>query len=471
MDKLKIKKNGEFIQIPLSVFNNDENFITNATNNLLNYYLKNETYTKQEVNELIGQIKTTSFLVVDELPEVGETNIIYLLLKEQPNPSNIYDEYIYVNEDWELIGTTEIDLTDYVKNTDWAKSNKGGVFIPLDYYAIDVSQSNGTLFSKVLTYEQYRNKSNAAFISKGTLDNVINGKNLVSDEDYIHTDNNYTTEDKGKISYIDDTGDGDMFLSNDGSYYPISSGDIRIPTITITSVIKDNNKYIRLNFGAYSKEFENYVKENGIQIHLFRYKRNGVRTWNDNNRNQQKKWIHPANEITQNMPDKQCWGIGCYKPQIGASEYEEQLENAEYFIPNDGVVQSEFTLNYSDFAKGYMEIPFDDIMKCIVKCKGVVDMEDTNMMLPSLSGEYSTKDVKIIGGQQSKRRSRMHQPIKYHFALPITLTNGRTKYQYGECSNTAVIELMKLRDQQAGLGYSNGAQGFLPNVYYGLIIR
>lgn len=287
----------------------------------------------------------------------------------------------------------------------------------------------------------------------------------------ILSDNNYTNEDKAKVDYIDDTGDGDYFLSNDGSYYRVSSGDIRIPTITITSVIRDTGKYIRLNFGAYSKAFEEYVKENGIQIHLFRYKRNARRTWNDQNKNQQKKWIHPANEITQNMPDKQCWGIGCYKPQIGASEYEEQLENAEYFIPNDGVVQSEFTLNYSDFAKGYMEIPFDDIMKCIVKCKGVVDMEDTNMMLPSLSGEYSTKDVKIIGGQQSKRRSRMHQPIKYHFALPITLTNGRTKYQYGECSNTAVIELMTKREGKAMEGYNYGNKSFLENVFYGLIIR
>ena len=67
MDKLKIKKGGQFIQIPLSAFNNDTNFITNATNSLLNYYLKSETYTKEEVNNLIRQIKTVSFLVVETL--------------------------------------------------------------------------------------------------------------------------------------------------------------------------------------------------------------------------------------------------------------------------------------------------------------------------------------------------------------------------------------------------------------------
>lgn len=412
-------------------------------------------------------------VVVEELPEIGSTDTFYLVPKTSSQTNNLYDEYIY-NNGWELIGTTEIDLTDYVKNTDYATSSKGGVFKTDDTKATRIGggTSAGQLIAMTKTYPEYQSGSNYMFIGKGTLENVIAGKNLVSDSNYIHTDNNYSDNDKSKVDYIDDTGDGDCFLSNDGSYYPISSGDIRIPTITISSVIRDSGKHIRLNFGTYSKEFENYVKENGIQIHLFRYKRNGIRTWNDNNKNQQKKWSHPANTIQDiTVPNLQCWGIGCYKPQIGESEYEEQLENAEYQIPNDGVVQSEFTLTYSDFAKGYMEIPLDDIMKCIVKCKGAVGIEQPNMKLPSLNGEYSTEDVKIIGGQQSKRRSRMHQPIKYCFALPITLENNRIKYQYGECTNTAVIELMTKRNLDASLGYSNGGKGFLPNVYYGLIIR
>lgn len=118
-----------------------------------------------------------------------------------------------------------------------------------------------------------------------------------------------------------------------------------------------------------------------------------------------------------------------------------------------------------------MEIPLDDIMKCIVKCKGIVGVDDTNMKLPSLNGEYSTEDVKIIGGQQSRRRTRMHQPIKYHFALPITLANVNIKYQYGECTNTAVIELMTKREGKAMEGYNFGNNSFLENVFYGLIIR
>lgn len=288
-------------------------------------------------------------VVVEELPETGSTDTFYLVPKISSQTNNLYDEYIY-NNGWELIGSTEIDLTNYVKNTDYANSTTGGVIKTSLNFATNVV--SGNLVSATKTYQQYQSANNATFIGKGTLENVITGKNLVSDGNYIHTDNNYNDNDKSKVDYIDDTGDGDYFLSNDGSYYPISSGDIRIPTITITSVIKDGNKYIRLKFGAYSKEFENYVKENGIQIHLFRYKRNAIRTWNDNNRNQQKKWTHPANQIEQlREPARQCWGIGCYKYLIGEDEFYNQIDNANYVIPNEGVVQSEFTLNYSDLQK------------------------------------------------------------------------------------------------------------------------
>lgn len=44
------------IPTALSAFTNDTNFITNAVNDLVNYYKKSETYTKSEVNDLISGI-------------------------------------------------------------------------------------------------------------------------------------------------------------------------------------------------------------------------------------------------------------------------------------------------------------------------------------------------------------------------------------------------------------------------------
>ncbi len=60
----------------------------------------------------------TNFQVVDVLPtENISTSTIYLVPSTTPGEENIYDEYIYVNGDWEHIGSTSVDLSDYVTKT------------------------------------------------------------------------------------------------------------------------------------------------------------------------------------------------------------------------------------------------------------------------------------------------------------------------------------------------------------------
>lgn len=69
------------------------------------------------VQTLEGQIEsiiTSSFEVVDELPTGDiKTNVIYLVPTQSSGIDNVYDEYIYVNNDWEKIGTTALDLSQY----------------------------------------------------------------------------------------------------------------------------------------------------------------------------------------------------------------------------------------------------------------------------------------------------------------------------------------------------------------------
>lgn len=101
------------------------NFITNAVNNLLNYYLKSETYTKQEVNNLIGQIATLQFQVVNELPQTGDSKYIYLVPSANPKTQNVKDEYIWTNNAWEQIGNTQVDLTGYATET-WVNTQISG---------------------------------------------------------------------------------------------------------------------------------------------------------------------------------------------------------------------------------------------------------------------------------------------------------------------------------------------------------
>ena len=101
------------IPTKLSAFNNDEGFIKNTVTDLVNYYKKSETYTQDEVNELISKIPKFAIDVVDELPtsEISLTTVY--LVKTSETADNMYTEYIYVNNVWEKLGEQKVDLTDY----------------------------------------------------------------------------------------------------------------------------------------------------------------------------------------------------------------------------------------------------------------------------------------------------------------------------------------------------------------------
>jgi hypothetical protein len=118
------------------------------------------------------------FKIVQTLPtEDIQTDTIYLVPSDDPTTQDLYLEYMYINNAWELLGQKQIviDLTDYVKNTDYATASKGGTIKTSNYYDTELD-SSGALRSKVVSYAGYPNESNNAFISKGTLDNVLTAK-------------------------------------------------------------------------------------------------------------------------------------------------------------------------------------------------------------------------------------------------------------------------------------------------------
>ena len=92
-------------------------FITISVNNLVNYLLKSETYTRTEVNNLISSIEKATFEVVNQLPTTGVSNVIYLVPSSNPKTQNVKDEYIWINNAWEQIGSTQVDLTGYATET------------------------------------------------------------------------------------------------------------------------------------------------------------------------------------------------------------------------------------------------------------------------------------------------------------------------------------------------------------------
>jgi len=99
----------------LSELANDENFIKNTVENLTNYYKKNETYTQEEVNELVSNLNKLTTQIVAELPtENIDTSTIYLV---KQGDTNNYMQYMYINSAWAELGSTEVNLSSYVTLT------------------------------------------------------------------------------------------------------------------------------------------------------------------------------------------------------------------------------------------------------------------------------------------------------------------------------------------------------------------
>lgn len=61
---------------------------------------------------MIGNLANLRIEVVTKLPSTGEVNVIYLVKKVGKNP-DVHDWYIYVENTWEKIGNTEVDLSNY----------------------------------------------------------------------------------------------------------------------------------------------------------------------------------------------------------------------------------------------------------------------------------------------------------------------------------------------------------------------
>ena len=128
-----------------------------------------------------GEAGAIKMLIVAELPQTGQDDTIYLVPSEETQTGNNYDEYVYVNNDWEKLGgiQVQVDLTDYVKNTDYATYNKAGLIRLLQDRGILITD-NGSIYPENISYSDYLWHNNSTFIGKGTLENVITGKELVN---------------------------------------------------------------------------------------------------------------------------------------------------------------------------------------------------------------------------------------------------------------------------------------------------
>ena len=73
-----------------------------------------KSYVDDAIATAIGNVSSFSLLPVDALPtENIQTNVIYAVPSENPEEQDVRIEYVYINDNWEKIGTTQIDLSNY----------------------------------------------------------------------------------------------------------------------------------------------------------------------------------------------------------------------------------------------------------------------------------------------------------------------------------------------------------------------
>lgn len=179
---------------PFIPFSTTSSIVENGTNRRLDKILGNlddlQTNNKNSLVSAINEILVGSgsgaginIQIVDELPtENISLTTIYFKHMATGKPHNVYEEWMYINDAWELIGTTEMDLSGYattamvgdlstLKTTD--KDNVVDAvneLVDKQLVAGDGIELNGNVIKSISDVPIYRIKVNAyladdAFIS------------------------------------------------------------------------------------------------------------------------------------------------------------------------------------------------------------------------------------------------------------------------------------------------------------------
>lgn len=261
------------LKTKLSEFENDAAFITNTVDNLTNYYLKTETYTRDEVNDLISNINKITVEVVTKLPtEAISTSTIYLILIDAEK--NIYSQNMYINGKWATLGSTSVDLAGYVKSDELTTK--------LEAYATNENVETHTSNNDIhVTTDEKTSWNNAATAShshenKTILDGITEEKitayNKAVTDDHTHsnkdvidtiTQENIDKWNSGGASYTPGQGisiSDDNVISTD---FTILSNEISVATTT--KLVSSESKVASLSMiGSLIKEDQSLVTKDEL---------------------------------------------------------------------------------------------------------------------------------------------------------------------------------------------------------------
>lgn len=217
-------KNTSVQAIPVNVsdLTNDSGFITVNTNGLINYYLKTETYSQAEVDEIVGKLNRLTTEIVTELPtENISTTTIYLVKVDE---TNNYTQHMYIGDTWADLGSTTIDLSGYVSTqqlttalADYVKSTDLQAHVDNNTVHL-TTKDRDNLTNLLLDEHNHANKTILDGILQAQVDNW---NEAFADK---HTHDNKTVIDK-----FTESSDGKVLYNGEeiqGSLYSVPIGTI-----------------------------------------------------------------------------------------------------------------------------------------------------------------------------------------------------------------------------------------------------
>lgn len=254
------------------VQDNDLNKFQSTINQDFNEKIENLTQEDQVIKTLIDSINKFSIVVIEdgsELPETGNDSTIYLK-KEQDLEGNIYNEYLYVNSKWELIGNTSVDLSNYY--------TKGEVYNKNEVYNKTETYSKSEVNDKLSEAGAGDVTAESTFISSGNIIVASNNNKTIKDSGIPITslnntwrpinvgentlnDNSTTLTIKGRDGISVALTEGNLEITNTKEDYTLptasenSLGGVKIKHVPV----KDSELTVQLD--AENKAFVNVTPE------------------------------------------------------------------------------------------------------------------------------------------------------------------------------------------------------------------
>ena len=242
----------------LDEYRSAKGLIDKTVSDLVNYYAKSQTMTKNEINALVSAIPKFKIEVVTSLPTSNISETTVYLVKSGDDDTNLYTEYIRAGGKWEKLGTQTVDLTGYATEA-WVNDILASYVKTVDMEAyitglLNAYQPAGDYLTTATGDQRYAKKSDIPTVPQ-TLPNphaltilgkTYNGSSAIAltVEEIIEA---IKTASGGVVAWIGD--DNNIYLSGnlaDGTYkayYEVNGEYIEIGDLTLGSVTPDPVTY------------------------------------------------------------------------------------------------------------------------------------------------------------------------------------------------------------------------------------